>query len=215
MVCICTTLVYNTSSWFVGQCFHEEFQVYLDKANFGRRMKQITITILGLGLFCCFTQMTIDNTLVRKMELPTNGPEKYGEFKLYYSYSALGSGMGSMQPTFRVNGENYVYTREQNSYYGKPDKKPENICKGRLRSSSIDSILNIVKDIKDSLIYKTNTGIMSGGIHNISILHEKRKLTFELHNASDPTAQKIVDILNSNIAAGKQRLWLFSLPDEK
>jgi hypothetical protein len=138
-------------------------------------MRQIIIAILGLGPFCCFTQMTIDKTSTRKMELTCNGPEKYGTFKLYYSYSALGSGMGSMQPTFRVNGANYVYTREQNSYYGKPNKKPENICKGRLRNSSIDSILNIVKGIKDSLVYKTNTGIMSGDVHNISVVHEKTK----------------------------------------
>jgi hypothetical protein len=40
-------------------------------------------------------------------------------------------------------------------------------------------------------------------------------VTFQLHNASDSNAQKIVDILNSNIVAGKERLWLFNFPDEK
>ncbi len=178
-------------------------------------MRRIIIAILGLVLFCCFTQMTIDKTLTGKIESNTKDSEKYETFKLSYSYSGCGSGMGSMQPTFRVTGKTYVYTSEQNSYYGKPDKKPESICDGTLRTSSIDSILNIVKVIKDTLVYKTNVGIMSGGIHNISVQFEKTNLTFRLHNTSDPTAQKIVDILNSNIPADKQKLWLFDFPDEK
>jgi hypothetical protein len=72
-----------------------------------------------------------------------------------------------------------------------------------------------VKDFKDTLVYKTNVGISSGGIHNISVQFEKTNVTFQLHNASDPNAQKIVDIINSNIPADKQRLWLFNFPDEK
>jgi hypothetical protein len=137
-------------------------------------------------------------------------------FKLWYSFAGLGSGYGTMQPTFKVTGTDYVYTLEQNSTFtGKYDKKPEFICKGTLRASSIDSILILVKDIKDTLVYKVNPGIMSGGIHSISVKNEKTDVTFRLHNASDPTAQKIVDILNSNIPVDKQRLWLFDFPDEK
>lgn len=178
-------------------------------------MRQIATIILGLTTLCCFTQMTVESDLSVKTESTANVTEKYEAFKLYYSFSGLGSGMGSMQPTFRVTGKNYVYTNEQNSYYGKPDKKPESICEGTLRASSIDSILNIVKDIKDTLVYKTNTSIMSGGLHNISVEYEKINVTFQLHNASDPTAKKIVDILNSNIPADKQRLWIFDFPNEK
>jgi hypothetical protein len=177
-------------------------------------MKQITIGILGLVLFCC-TKMTIYNAFAEKRQTTSNGSAKYRTFKLYYSYSGLGSGMGSMQPTFRVTGKNYVYKSEQNSYYEKPNKKPMSICEGILRTSSIDSILNIVKDIKDTLVYKTNAGIMSGGIHNISVQYERIDLTFQLHNASDSSAEKIVDILNSNIPADQQPLWLFNYPKEK
>lgn len=178
-------------------------------------MRQITTLIFGLTLFCCFTQMTVDKTFTKKSESSNKVPEKYETFKLYYSYAGLGSGMGSMQPTFKVTEKKFVYTSEQNSYYGKPDKKPEKICEGTLRTSSIDSILNIVKDIKDTLVYKTNVGIMSGGIHDISVNYEKINVTFRLHNASDSRAQKIVDILNSNIPSDKQKLWLFDFPDEK
>jgi hypothetical protein len=65
------------------------------------------------------------------------------------------------------------------------------------------------------LVYKTNAGMMSGGIYNISVEAEKISVTFRLHNASDSTAQKMTDLLNSNIPAGKQRLWLFEFPDQK
>lgn len=118
--------------------------------------------------------------------------------------------MGSMQPTFRVIGNKYVYTQEQNSYYEKSDKKPQAICEGTLRFSAIDSILNIVKDIQDTLVYRTNIGISCGGIHHISVRYEKTKMTFGLLNASDPRAQKIVEILNTNIPADKPKLWLFN-----
>ena len=135
---------------------------------------------------------------------------KQDTFRLWYSYAGLGSGYGTMQPTFRVIGTDFIYTFEQNSSFtGQYDRKPEIFCKGKLRTSSIDSITNLVKDIKDTLVYKTNTGIMSGGIHNISIASDNINVTFRLHNASDSTAQKIVDILNSNIPKDKKKLWLF------
>jgi hypothetical protein len=140
--------------------------------------------------------------------------DRYAGFKLYYSYAGLGSGMGSMQPTFRATGASYIYTFQQNSYIGKPDKQPETKCRGILRNSSIDSIINLVKDIKDTLIYETNASIMSGGIHNVSVIYGKINITFKLHNASNKTARKIVDILNSNIPADQERLFLFNFPDQ-
>lgn len=158
--------------------------------------------------------MTTDKSFDKRSEPTSKESEKYENFKLSYSYAGLGSGMGSMQPNFRVTGKNFVYTREQNSYYGKPDKAPEYIREGTLRTSSIDSILNLVKDIKDTLVYKTNVGITSGGIDFISVRHEKINVSFELHNASDSTAQLIVDILNSNIPADKPKLWLFDFLEE-
>ena len=138
----------------------------------------------------------------------------YEAFTLYYSYSGPGSGMGSMQPVFRVTGTRYVYTLEQNSFYGSPDKKPEAVCEGTVRNSSIDSILSILSNINDSIVYKTNTAVMSGGVHTISVRYNKIHLTFRLHNHSDPDAEKIVDILNSNIPEDKQKLRLFVCPGE-
>lgn len=178
-------------------------------------MKLIAIIFIGLTLFCGFAKMIFENYFIDKAITDIKVIEKYESFKLYYSYSGLGSGMGSMQPKFIVNGREFVYTKEQNSYFGKPSMKPDSVCKGTLRTTSIDSILNVVKDINDTLIYKTNTGIMSGGIHDISVKFGKINLTFRLHNATDSSAQKIVDILNSNISESKEKLWLFDFPDEK
>lgn len=137
----------------------------------------------------------------------------YKDFKLYYSSAGLGSGMGSMQPVVRIKGLNYVYTYEQNSFYGKPDKKPEPVCRGSIRPSAVDSILRLVKDIKDTLIYRTNIHILSGGIDNLSIDFDSIHLTYQLHNASEPTAKKIIDILNTNIPDTVRKLSLFELPE--
>lgn len=179
-------------------------------------MKQISIYFFGLLVFfSCNSKTTAQNDLNPNELAKQVKNGEYEDFKLYYSYAGLGSGMGSMQPKFRETGTNYVYTFEQNSFYTKPDKQPEPRYNGILRNSSIDSIINLVKDIKDTLIYKTNAGIMSGGIHNLSVSFGKINVTFQLHNAYDPTAQKILDILNSNIPDDKEKLWIFDFQAEK
>jgi hypothetical protein len=160
------------------------------------KMTDLTL-IICLFLFC--NSGLIDNTA------PTDRND-YDNFKLTYSCSGLGSGMGSMQPTFKVSGTDYMYTYQQNSFYGVPDKQPDTICIGTLRSSSIDSIVDLVKDIQDTIVYRTNLGIMSGAIQHLWVTHDNIEVTFKLHNANDTTAQKIVDILNSNIPANKKRL---------
>ena len=140
---------------------------------------------------------------------------KFDNYRLRYTYIGLGCIYGSMYPTFRVRGINYVYSLEQNSIYNtKYDKKPKFICNGKLRVSSIDSIINIVKKIKDTIVYRNNSNIMSGGIHFISIKYKKINTSFNLNNAWDSTAQKIVEILNLNLPSNKRKLWLFDTKNE-
>ena len=146
-------------------------------------------------------------------EVPENGNPLHADFELTYMSAGLGSGMGSMQPTFRVQGTKYVYTYEQNSYYGEKSKQPEMICSGRLRLSSIDSILFLIKEIEDTEVYRTNVDVLSGGIQSIKISNKNTDLIFKLHNASDPIAKEIVDILNTNIPSDKRKLYLFFLPE--
>lgn len=141
----------------------------------------------------------------------TDTPNNHPGFQLYYSYAGLGSNMGKMYPVFRVEGNNYTYTLQQNSFYGKPDKEPELVSKGVLRNSSIDSIIELANRVTDTMVYRTNPEILSGGIHSISVSHNNKKVSFSLHNAYDSIAGKIVNILNTNIPAGSDKLWLFSL----
>lgn len=176
-------------------------------------MKKVFICYLLLVFCSCNLDIAKDHSLQSNDFLRQDERNGYEDFELYYFYAGLGSGMGSMQPTFRVTNDDYIYTFEQNSFYTKPDRKPEIKCKGKFRKSSMDSISNLVREVKDTLIYKTNAGIMSGGIHNLSVTFGKRKLTFQLHNAFDSTAQKILDIVNSNIPVDKERLWLFHFPE--
>ncbi len=64
------------------------------------------------------------------------------------------------------------------------------------------------------MIYRSNPEVMSGGYHIIKIESDKTNLTFSQHNASDPLAEKIVAILNSNIPKGLRKLRLFNIPNK-
>lgn len=164
-------------------------------------MKLLMIFILGALQFASYSS---NNKSISTAQVE----DDYKNFKLTYSYAGLGSGFGSLQPTFRVKGLDYTYTLEQNSYRkGSKKKEPELLSKGKLRPTSVDSIRTILKN-KDTTIYRTNTGIMSGGVHEIFIKDSDLKVTFTLHNASDSIAEQIVNILNSNITF-ERKLWLF------
>ena len=135
-------------------------------------------------------------------------------FRLNYTSVGMGSNFMSMQPVFDVTGTEFIYTSEQTSFYeGTEIQKPDTICTGKIRPSSIDSILHLVRGIKDSLVYRTNIGIMSGGLHSIHVSKDNIDIEFRLHNASDAIAQKIVAILNTYIPSSEKKLWLFNIPD--
>ena len=131
-------------------------------------------------------------------------------FKLSYISVGLGSNMFTKQPAFRVNRLDYIYTLEDGWQWKNVEReKPDTLCSGTFRKSSVDSILNLITKIKDSVIYKTNAGIMSGGIDYIDISSDQINLQFKLHNASDSTAQKIIDILNTYIPEKFSKIRLF------
>lgn len=65
--------------------------------------------------------------------------------------------MGSMKPHFIVKGTSFLCLYSQNSYYNdQPKLKSDTIQIGRIRHSSIDSILNLVNELKDSNVYVSN-----------------------------------------------------------
>ena len=139
------------------------------------------------------------------------------DFELTYISIGFGSNFSSMQPVFRVKGSTFYYESRQTSYYeGQPLNKPDTLQVGKFRRSSADSILALVRDIKDTLVYKTNVHVMSGGVHEISIRTSTKRILFRLHNATDSTAKKIVAILNNYIEDKDQKLWLYDIePDPR
>jgi predicted amidohydrolase YtcJ len=131
----------------------------------------------------------------------------YADFNL--SYVSLGEGKDVMrpQPEFLVRGTRFAFTREQTSFAkNKTYTKADTLFKGVIRLSSIDSIMNLIAPISDTIVYRTNTGTIKQGIQGIYILKGKKKLEFNLHHGSDPVAVKIIDLLNTYIPDKKQQL---------
>jgi hypothetical protein len=136
--------------------------------------------------------------------------KEYENFELGYISVGMGSNQFSMQPVFKVKGTDYIYTMQQTySFVGEPIASPDTVCSGKIRKTSLDSIINLVKDIPDSVIYRVNHSIMSGGIHEIWINYKDISIRWTLHNAYDPIAEQIVAILNSNLPADKRGLWVW------
>jgi hypothetical protein len=157
------------------------------------------------------SEINIDPTIrLLKKEKLANKNKPLDNLSLHFSYAGLGSQMGSKQPVFRVYGLDFIYTLEQNSSWsGEFNLEIDTICTGRVRVASMDSIYHLAQGVKDTLVYKTDPHIMSGGMHHISIKKDSINLTFRLHNASDSIAQIIVELLNSNIHCSDRKLWLF------
>lgn len=161
------------------------------------------LTLIILGIFV--------SSFLQGQDQPENN-----NFQLTFIYSGLGSNYNTKQPVFQVNGTDCIYTSEENSSFtGAFTQKPDTLFVGKIRQTSIESIMALASNIEDTLIYKFNPNIRSGGFYSIKIKTHQINLTFKLHNASDPTAEKIVAILNSNIPRGIKKLWLFHLPENK
>lgn len=158
----------------------------------------ILAPILGLGVLAMVSAGAAPSQEGAKQD--------HDGFSLFFNTAGLGSNMGSLQPTFRVKGLAYSYTLEQNSYYGERTLESQAVCSGSMRGTSIDSIINLAKSVDDTLVYRTNVHIMSGSISELAIKDENVRLRFTLHNDSDPVADKILAILNSNLPPDKEKL---------
>jgi|GEM_PF-1848297 len=139
----------------------------------------------------------------------TADTRKDSTFSLSYISVGLGGNISQLQPMFRVKGSTFVYTLEQ-AWESKTIKKekPDTLLIGNLRKSSVDSILSIATEIKGDSVYKLNAGVRSGEIIYLNIICSRRKLNFRLDNSYDPSAKKIVDILNAYIPNKYNKLWV-------
>lgn len=130
-------------------------------------------------------------------------------FQLHFMNIGYGVDRFRQQPVFRINDEKYIYTYEDVWIFKKwKPAKPDTISTGDFRHSSIDSILYLVRGIKDSVIFKMSSYMLGAGSQSIDISYGKRKIRFQLDGAFDSTAQKIVDILNCYIPKEAKKLWL-------
>lgn len=110
---------------------------------------------------------------------------------------------------FTVKGNRFFYT------YGEVWKLPkqnkitkDTLLVGSFRLSSMDSIANMIRQIEDTVIYKWDQHVVSGGsMVNIEVSTENKKLRFDLTNISDPVADKVVAILNSYISDKLGKLY--------
>jgi len=165
---------------------------------------------MKLILFFVGLTFTLMKGLAQQSDIKTDT-----SFTLSYISIGLGSNMWSMQPMFRVKSSQFIYTFEEAWQLKDSDKpKADTLLIGNFRASSIDSILNLSTEIKGDSVYRLNSGFRSGGIINLYLSSNRRKLSFDLHNANDTTAQKIVDILNSYIPDKYLKLWISNIkPD--
>ena len=127
-------------------------------------------------------------------------------FSLSHVRIGFGSNMFRMQPIFRVDNHNFIYTFEE--VWISPKQKvirKDTLLTGYFRQSSIDSISAIVDTMTQTKIYR-DRHLMSGTQTNLEIITEKKTVNFTLWNASDPTAKKIFHILDSYISDSIKRV---------
>lgn len=129
------------------------------------------------------------------------------DFKLTYHIVGLGSNAWrNIYPIVKINGTTLTYTIEQQTTINKI-KKWRNIVDTiwntttvdysvNLEKKTIDTIFNLVKNIKDTFIFKSNHCIMSGAVDILSISASSFKVEYQLMNTSDSTVLLISNILN-------------------
>lgn len=132
------------------------------------------------------------------------GSSDSADFYFKYLEAGMGSNMGKLMPTLVIRNNQFIYTNEQNSHYGKRTKENEFISSGSFRQSSIDSILVLINGLQDSTIRKTNPCTLSGSITFITVASGTDTTRFTLHNTSDYIVLKLVDIINPYLPNGKK-----------
>lgn len=158
---------------------------------------------LGLVMFALCSVST--NADINTCTFIQNASDSDHNFNLRYIFIGFGSNMFEMQPGFTVSGRKFLYTSEE--VWGNPDEKRQvdTLTIGCLRKSSIDSIIELVNPIQDTLI-RTSSRVMGGGIAELNISYKVKKLRFSLFNTGDTTASKIAAILNTYISNDNQKL---------
>ncbi|MCX6315789.1 MAG: hypothetical protein NTW29_00745 [Bacteroidetes bacterium] len=130
-------------------------------------------------------------------------------FSLQYMKAGFGSNRYNMQPVFNIRGHKFIYTSEEVWIMpGQKNIARDTLLTGQVRESSFDSLINLIKGFKGTYIQRSNPHIMSGSASYITIHHNYKKLVFDLHNDTHPTADSIVAILNTYIPDSLNKLTI-------
>ena len=102
-----------------------------------------------------------------------------------------------MEPTFKINGTKFIYTLEQNSWvtWLRKNPIPDTICMGVFRTSSIDSIIDIVKGLKGKDVSKNFACSLGGWIDYMAIADGTDTIKYNFDNTFDRTLLKVVQII--------------------
>ncbi len=169
-------------------------------------MKRINFCLLLIVLVSCsstFAQKS-DTSLVNA----SNG------FELEYVIVGFGSNMFQRMPAFRVLNNKFVYTEEQVwKLKGEKLTAPDTLELGEISIDKIQSIIDVMKTAKGDSIYRLSTFIMSGASICLTIKSKEKSMVFDLHNAHDADAKKVIDILNSVIVNERKLYISNSMPD--
>lgn len=127
-------------------------------------------------------------------------------FKLEFINMGFGSNKFKKQPVFRVEDSTFIYTSE--IIWVRPGQvaAKDTLLTGTFRQSAADSIRRLVYALSDSIIDRPGNGIASGSGKFITIIAEGKKWSFNLFNASESTADRIIRILNDHIPPGLRKL---------
>jgi len=127
-------------------------------------------------------------------------------FKLEFVNMGFGSNKFKRQPVFRVEDSTFIYTSE--IIWVRPGQATtiDTLQTGTFRQSAADSIRRLVYALPDSIIDRPGNGIASGSGKFITIIAEGKKWSFNLFNDTEPTADRIIRILNDHIPPGLRKL---------
>lgn len=145
---------------------------------------------------------------------PKNIPGPHNGFKLELTETGFGSNYYEMMPMFRVKGTKFVYSIEDAWQWPDRPIQRDTICTGVLRTTSVDSIISLVESIPDTSIYVSGR-FMSGSSQGLVITTPRKKLGITMFNSYEPTADKIVAILNSNLPPGVNPLYVSGINKNK
>lgn len=132
------------------------------------------------------------------------------EFQLRFSFAGLGDNLGSPAMGFQLEGNHFKIVSEVNKCHeGGLDTNSTTMTEGEMSEESMTALMEVFNESNDTVIYKTDLTVASGGVHTLTMATSIKMVKFSLHNESHPTAKKIIAIINEGLPEGVEKLWIY------